>query len=132
MRSCLEYKMTLNFIPNFPIQVPNTLACSQHVSRSRHWCTGWPHRRCRCPNRLEINDFVHPDNIEQFSLFVQALSKPSFVLYLSPGLSIDCRILAALQNKPQTEPLSYFGISGIHGLPYVQWEGAGGSEKVEG
>ena len=80
------------------------------------------------PNRLEIRDFVRPDNIEQFSLFVQALSKPPFVLYLSPSLSINCRTLAVLYRRPQEESLSHFGISGIHGLPYVQWEGAGGVE----
>jgi|SRR5712671_1361749 len=83
------------------------------------------------PNRLEIRDFVRPDNIEQFSLFVQALSKPPFVLYLSPSLSINCRTLAVLYSTPQEESLSHFGISGIHGLPYVPWEGAGGSEQLE-
>jgi len=33
-------------------------------------------------NRLEIHDFVRPDNIEQFSLFAQAFSKQAFVLPL--------------------------------------------------
>jgi len=84
------------------------------------------------PNRLEINDFVHPDNIEQFSLFVQALSKPSFVFYQSPSLSIDRRTLAVLYCTPQKESLSHFGISAIHGLPYVQWEGAGGNKHFKG
>jgi len=82
------------------------------------------------PNRLEINDFVRPDNIEQFSLFVQALSKLSIVLYIPPSLLIDCRTLVVLYNIPQQESLSYFGISGIHGRPYVQWEGAGGNQPV--
>jgi tyrosinase len=64
------------------------------------------------PNRLEINDFVAPNNIEQFSLFVQALT--------------------AVFETPQPESLSFFGISGIHGLPYSPWEGAGGNQPVEG
>jgi len=64
------------------------------------------------PNRLEINDFVRSDNIEQFSLFVQALT--------------------ALFGTSQDESLSFFSIGGIHGLPFVPWEGAGGNEPVPG
>ncbi|KAI9508870.1 photo-regulated tyrosinase [Russula earlei] len=50
------------------------------------------------PNRLEINDFIK--NNDQFSLFIQALNNS----------------------------ISHFSIGGIHGLPYVAWEGAGGSD----
>jgi len=32
----------------------------------------------------------------------------------------------------QSNSLSHFSISGIHGLPYVQWEGAGGTRPVQG
>ena len=28
--------------------------------------------------------------------------------------------------------VSHFGIGGIHGLPYVQWDGAGGTQPVSG
>jgi tyrosinase len=34
--------------------------------------------------------------------------------------------------KPSSDPLSHFGMAGIHGLPYVQWEGAGGTRPVQG
>ncbi|KAH9969746.1 hypothetical protein BC827DRAFT_1277089 [Russula dissimulans] len=64
------------------------------------------------PNRLEINDFVKPENSDQFSLFIQALN----VLY----------------GTDQQESLSHFGLGGIHGIPYQAWEGAGGNEPVEG
>jgi tyrosinase len=35
-------------------------------------------------------------------------------------------------NTPQSDQLSQFGIGGIHGLPYVQWEGSGGNRPVQG
>jgi tyrosinase len=84
------------------------------------------------PNRLEINDFVKPENSDQFSLFIQALSKSSFVLHLSTSLSIDCRTSDVLYGTDQQESLSHFGLGGIHGIPYQAWEGAGGNEPVEG
>jgi tyrosinase len=33
---------------------------------------------------------------------------------------------------PQNNSLSHFSMSGIHGLPYVQWEGAGSNHPVQG
>lgn len=51
--------------------------------------------------RLEIATFVKENNIRQFSLYVQALQ----VVY----------------NRPVTETASYYGIGGIHGKPYVDW-----------
>jgi tyrosinase len=33
---------------------------------------------------------------------------------------------------PQTNSISHFQIGGIHGLPYVQWEGAGSTRPVQG
>ena len=35
-------------------------------------------------------------------------------------------------NASQSDQTSHFGIGGIHGLPYVQWEGAGGTHPVKG
>ena len=35
-------------------------------------------------------------------------------------------------NESQTIPVSHFGIGGIHGLPFVQWEGAGGTNPIQG
>jgi hypothetical protein len=32
----------------------------------------------------------------------------------------------------QTNPLSHFSIGGIHGLPFVPWEGAGGNRIIQG
>ena len=37
-----------------------------------------------------------------------------------------------MQETPQSDPLSHFGVGGIHGLPYVQWEGSGGTRPVQG
>ncbi|KAF8500857.1 photo-regulated tyrosinase [Russula emetica] len=62
------------------------------------------------PNRREINDLVK--DTDQFSLYIQALT--------------------AMFTTPQSNPLSQFGIGGIHGLPYVQWEGSGGTRPVQG
>jgi tyrosinase len=60
--------------------------------------------------RLEINDLIQ--NQDQFSLYIQAL--------------------IALFKTPQSNQLSHFGVGGIHGLPFVQWEGSGGSSPVPG
>ena len=35
-------------------------------------------------------------------------------------------------NDDQTDQISHFGIGGIHGLPFVQWEGSGGTSPVQG
>ncbi|KAG7085489.1 hypothetical protein E1B28_003052 [Marasmius oreades] len=59
----------------------------------------------QAPNRLEINDFVK--NELHFSLYVQALQ-------------------SIYTNKRQDEIDSFFQIGGIHGLPYVSWDGSGG------
>ena len=37
-----------------------------------------------------------------------------------------------MYTTPQTDSISHFQIAGIHGLPYVQWEGAGGTSPVQG
>ncbi|KAL0564746.1 hypothetical protein V5O48_017294 [Marasmius crinis-equi] len=55
------------------------------------------------PNRLEINEFVKND--AYFSLYVQALQ--------------------SIYKKPQSEIDSFFQIGGIHGLPYISWDGSG-------
>ncbi|KAA1472059.1 photo-regulated tyrosinase [Dentipellis sp. KUC8613] len=55
------------------------------------------------PNRLEINDFVKIE--DQFSLYVQALQ--------------------AISTESQNDLTSFFQIGGIHGLPYVSWDGSG-------
>ncbi|KAI0251651.1 photo-regulated tyrosinase [Lactifluus subvellereus] len=62
------------------------------------------------PNRIEINDFVKIPN--QFSLYIQALTE--------------------MFNESQPTSTSHFGIGGIHGLPPVQWEGAGGTQPIPG
>ncbi|KAI0270015.1 photo-regulated tyrosinase [Gloeopeniophorella convolvens] len=62
------------------------------------------------PNRIEINDFVKIE--DQFSLYIQALR--------------------ATFDASQTDPISFFQIGGIHGLPYTQWEGAGSTHPVKG
>ena len=81
------------------------------------------------PNRLEINDLIK--NHDLFSLYIQALSKPPFRLYPTSNNSIDSQT-DALYNTPQNNPISHFSISGIHGLPYEQWEGAGGNSPAPG
>ncbi|KAJ3802926.1 tyrosinase [Lentinula aff. detonsa] len=66
--------------------------------------TGGSTSGAAAPNRLEINDFVKQE--EQFSLYIQALQ------FIYSG-------------KSQSDIDSFFQIGGIHGLPYIPWDGAG-------
>ncbi|KAF9531510.1 tyrosinase [Crepidotus variabilis] len=61
------------------------------------------------PNRLEINTFVKNDKF--FSLYIQALQ--------------------AISTTDQANVQSFFQIGGIHGLPYVPWNGATGSKPFD-
>ncbi|KAJ8453836.1 hypothetical protein ONZ51_g13376 [Trametes cubensis] len=61
------------------------------------------------PNRMEINDFVKDEKM--FSLYIQALQ--------------------IMMDTPQDEPDSFFQIAGIHGLPYVSWNGVGEESPAE-
>jgi tyrosinase len=83
------------------------------------------------PNRLEINDLIKPENHDMFSLYIQALSKPLFRLYLTSNQHIDLQT-AAMFDASQSDPVSHFGIGGIHGLPYARWEGSGDTNPVPG
>jgi tyrosinase len=74
------------------------------------------------PKRLEINTFVKDDNIQQFSLFVQAFCKLMLQIIYS---LINC-ILAFIQYQSSIDdPASYYQMSGIHRLPFIEWSGSG-------
>ncbi|KAI0032575.1 photo-regulated tyrosinase [Vararia minispora EC-137] len=62
------------------------------------------------PNRIEINNLVKIE--DQFSLYIQALT--------------------AMSKDNQSDLTSFFQIGGIHGLPYIQWDGSGAKEPVAG
>ena len=84
------------------------------------------------PNRLEINDLINDlDNHDMFSLYIQALSKPPFRLYLTSNRHIELQT-DVMYDTSQVDQLSHFGIGGIHGLPYAQWQGSGGTDPVSG
>ncbi|OJD35302.1 di-copper centre-containing protein [Diplodia corticola] len=53
--------------------------------------------------RLEVRDLAN--NPDQWNLFVLAMQR--------------------FQLKPQTNKLSYYQVAGIHGRPYVNWDGVG-------
>ncbi|KAI9443337.1 photo-regulated tyrosinase [Lactarius indigo] len=72
--------------------------------------TGGTTQGAAAPNRLEINDFVK--TTEPFSLYIQALN--------------------VMFKTPQSNSTSHFSIGGIHGLPFVQWEGSGSARPVQG
>ncbi|KAH9980088.1 tyrosinase [Lactifluus volemus] len=55
------------------------------------------------PSRREINDLIN--DAHQFTLYIRALN--------------------AMHEDSQSKITSHFGIGGIHGLPYVPWDGAG-------
>ncbi|KAF9473594.1 tyrosinase [Pholiota conissans] len=61
-------------------------------------------------NRLEINDLVKNDKF--FSLYIQAL-----------------QIMSAV--PPQTDVRSFFQLGGIHGLPYIPWDGITGDQPFD-
>ncbi|KAI0373661.1 tyrosinase [Pilatotrama ljubarskyi] len=61
------------------------------------------------PNRLEINDFVKDERM--FSLYIQALQ--------------------VMMDTPEDDPISFFQVAGIHGLPYTPWNGAGEESPTE-
>ncbi|KAF8188951.1 tyrosinase [Pholiota molesta] len=61
-------------------------------------------------NRLEINDFVKNDKF--FSLYIQALQRMSSV-------------------PSQDDVRSFFQIGGIHGLPYIPWDGITGDQPFD-
>ncbi|KAH9980146.1 photo-regulated tyrosinase [Lactifluus volemus] len=62
------------------------------------------------PNRREINDLVKDNH--QFSLYIQALN--------------------LMFKDSQSDIISHFGIGGIHGLPFKEWDDAGGNNPVSG
>jgi len=72
--------------------------------------------------RLEINTFVQNDRF--FSLYVQALSAP--LSHVSPSTQPLHLSIAAMQNVDQSDLLSWFQIAGIHGYPYISYDGANG------
>ncbi|KAF8637719.1 hypothetical protein AX17_002622 [Amanita inopinata Kibby_2008] len=55
--------------------------------------------------RLEINDLIKNDKF--FTLYIRALQR--------------------MQSTDETKDASFFGVGGIHGQPYVPWNGAVGS-----
>ncbi|KAG5943650.1 hypothetical protein E4U60_006532 [Claviceps pazoutovae] len=42
-----------------------------------------------------------------------------------PQWDVYIRALRSLQDKDESDPLSYFQVAGIHGLPYIEWENGG-------
>ncbi|KAB5566591.1 hypothetical protein GE09DRAFT_740262 [Coniochaeta sp. 2T2.1] len=70
--------------------------------------TGIDHNTGERPRRLNINDFYARGGL-QWDLYIQALQ--------------------AFQDVNETDPLSYFQISGIHGYPVQSWNGV---EQVPG
>ncbi|CAK7223664.1 hypothetical protein SBRCBS47491_005284 [Sporothrix bragantina] len=69
--------------------------------------TGIDSKQGTYPPRLRIQDLQA--NGPQWDLYIQAM--------------------VAWQNMPQEDEMSYFGLSGIHGRPYISWNGV---EKVDG
>ncbi|KAG8920510.1 hypothetical protein FRC00_009912, partial [Tulasnella sp. 408] len=60
--------------------------------------------------RIESHELVKPENEKLWSLYIQAMQR--------------------MYDSKENEMDSHFQISGIHGLPYVQWDGAGGEQPV--
>ncbi|KAI0322394.1 tyrosinase [Amylostereum chailletii] len=94
----------------FPFVFDPTLAYTHIMSRFVvKGASGGQTQGADAPNRLEINDLVKIE--DQFSLYIQALTQ--------------------MFKDDQKDLISFFQIGGIHGLPYVQWDGSGGKEPIE-
>ncbi|PFH63361.1 hypothetical protein XA68_12325 [Ophiocordyceps unilateralis] len=92
-------------MPSFVSVVLLTLTSAlQGLSQNFVPVTGVPLTHQAAPLRKNINDF-------------QAEGGPQWSLY---NLA-----LSALQRDPDDYLLSYFQIAGIHGLPFIEWNGAG-------
>ena len=71
----------LSFVPSSPTAVPTTSSSSMsHVVITG--AKGGLQQGAAAPNRMEINDFVK--ETQPFSLYIQALSEPHFMLLTSP------------------------------------------------
>ena len=73
--------------------------------------------------RLEINDFIKNDKF--YTLYIRALRK--VFSYDTSFMNLPTLMLELIQARNETLDQSYFGVSGIHGMPYVAWNGAQGS-----
>ena len=86
-------------------------------------------------NRREIHDLVKDET--QFSLYIQALSMCPCYVY-APLLIVwywkifiwIAKLFKPRPDNPQGDPLSFFQIGGIHGLPPTEWDGSGGSSSA--
>lgn len=79
------------------------------------------------PNRLEINNFVKNDKF--LSLYVQALRESIFAVSLYVMTDIPCDLAELMFNKDSQDNVrSFFQIGGIHGLPYIPWDGVTGNK----
>ncbi len=77
------------------------------------------------PNRLEIYDFVKNDKF--FSLYIQALRAYLWRNFSSSRSYWTIPVVPeAMQKENQSGTPSFFQVGGIHGLPYVPWNGVRG------
>jgi tyrosinase len=71
------------------------------------------------PPRLEIATFVKPDNFRQFSLYIQVLREYPFSIDTVPIMTSI--IPERMYERQSDDPLSFYQLSGIHGMPYTDW-----------
>ncbi|KAF5391307.1 hypothetical protein D9757_001938 [Collybiopsis confluens] len=100
---CFKSSRSVNFHTHHP---PQSEIMSHYLVTG---ATGGSTAGAAATNRLEINDFVKQQ--DQFSLYIQALQ-------------------SIYSGKSQSQIDSFFQIGGIHGLPYISWDGSG-SEAVD-
>lgn len=79
------------------------------------------------PPRRSIFDVVKDP--KSFSLLVQALGMSLAYLNTQYGRTLTFAI-ALMEAADQNQAASHFQIGGIHGQPFVEWDGAGGPESV--
>jgi len=75
-------------------------------------------------NCLEINTFIKND--KYFSLYIQALRTSKDTFWFNKRTNAQQCPSELMYKESQATLQSFFQVGGIHGLPYIPWDGATG------
>ena len=81
-------------------------------------------------NRVEINTFVKDE--KHFSLYIQALRTSKDIFWFNKQTNAQqCPLELMYTKESQAALQSFFQVGGIHGLPYIPWDGVTGIPSPE-
>ena len=76
-------------------------------------------------NRVEIHTFVKDE--KHFSLYIQALRTSNDIFWFKKQTNAQqCSSELFYTKESQAALQSFFQVGGIHGLPYIPWDGVTG------